>query len=162
MRNYRTGLLPQVKRRNVDSLLLVLCSVRSTLLPAPVCRSRSSEHSSPRPEAFSPPTPPVFGHAGGVIGHLCSFASPILCLRPTSQARTCRALGLWPSPTGPAVDGGRSRLGSPAFRIKSLRTCAGPLTPRVWCAARVSATFRIAFPTKPQSRQPELGDFGAQ
>ena len=162
MRNYRTGLLPQVKRRNVVSLLLVLCSVRSTLLPAPVCRSRSSEHSSPRPEAFSPPTPPVVGHAGGVIVHLCSFASSILCLRPTSQARTYRVLGLWPSPTGPTVDNSRSLLGSPGFRTKSLRTCAGSLTPRVRCAARVSATYRFAFPTKSQGRQPELGDFGAQ
>ncbi len=113
MRNYRTGLLPQVRRRNVDSLLLVPCSVRSTLLPAPVCRSRPSEHSSPRPEAFSPRTPPVVGHTLGVIVHLCSFASSILCLRPTSQARTCRAFVLWPSPTGPAVDDSRSPLGSP-------------------------------------------------
>jgi hypothetical protein len=86
------------------SLLLVPCSNRSTLLPAPVCRSRSSEHSSPWPKAFSPRTPPVVGHAVGVIVHHCSFASSILCLRPTSQARTCRAFDLWPSPTGPAVD----------------------------------------------------------
>jgi hypothetical protein len=89
MRNYRTGLLPQVKRRNV-ALLLVPCSVRSTLLPAPVCRSRPSEHSSPRPEAFSPRTPPVVGRLPLVV-HLCSFASSILFLRPTSQARSCRA-----------------------------------------------------------------------
>ena len=144
------------------SLLLVPCSVRSTLLPAPVCRSRPSEHSSPRPEAFSPQTPPVVGHAVGVIVHLCSFASPIIFLRPTSQTRTCRAFGLWPSPTGPTVDGSRSRLGSPGFRSKSLRTCSGSMIPRVRCATRVSATYRFAVPTKSQGRQPELGDFGAQ
>ena len=161
MRNYRTGLLPQVRRRNV-ALLLVPCSVRSTLLPAPVCRSRPSEHSSPRPEAFSPQTPPVVGRAVGVIVHLCSFASSIICLRPTSQARTCRAFGLWPSPTGPAVNGNWSPLGSPGFRTKSLRTCSGSLTPRVRCATRVSATYRFAFPTKSPGRQPEIGDFGAQ
>ena len=162
MRNYRTGLLPQVKRRSVDLLLLVPCSVRSTLLPAPVCRSRPSEQSSPRPEAFSPQTPPVVGLAVGVIVHLCSFASLIICLRPTSQARTYQVFGLWPSPTGPTVDGSRSPLGSPGFRTKSLRTCSGSLTPRVRCATRVSATYRFAFPTKSQGRQPELGDFGAQ
>ncbi len=162
MRIYRTGLLPQVRRRNVDSLLLVPCSVRSTLIPAPVCRSRSSEHGSPRPEAFSPRTPPVVGHAVGVIVHLCSFASSIICLRPTSQARTCRSSGLWPSPTRPAVDSSRSHLGSPGFRTKSLRTCSASLTPRLRCATRVCATYRIAFPTKSQGRQPELGDFGVQ
>ncbi len=161
MRNYRTGLLPQVRRRNVE-LLLVPCSVRSTLLPAPVCRSRPSEHGSPWPEAFSPRTPPVVGHAVGVIVHLCSFASSIIFLRPTSQGHTCRTLGFWPSPTGPAVDRSRSSLGSPGFRTKSLRTCSGSLTPRVRCATRVSATHRIAFPTKSQGRQPEIGDFGAQ
>jgi len=161
MRHYRTGLLPQVRRRNVV-LLLVPCSARSALLPAPVCRSRPSEQSSPRPEAFSPRAPPVLGHAIGVIVHLCSFASSILCLRPTSQARTYRAFGPWPSPTGPAVDNSRSPLGSPGFRTKSLRTCSGSLTPQVRCAARVSATYRIAFPTKSQGRQPEIGDFGAQ
>ncbi len=144
------------------SLLLVPCSVRSTLLPAPACRSRPSEPSSPRPEAFSPQTPPVVGHALGVIVHLCSFASSIIFLRPTSQTRTCRALGLWPSPTGPAVDCSRSHLGSPGFRAKSLRTCSGSLTPRVRCATRLSATYRFAFPTKSQGRQPELDDFGAQ
>ncbi len=79
----------------------------------PVCRSRSSEHSSPRPEAFSPRTPPVVGPAVGVIVHFCSFASSIILLRPTSQARTCRAFGHWPSPTGPTVDCSRSHLGSP-------------------------------------------------
>ncbi len=162
MRNYRTRLLPQVKRRSVDSLLLVPCSVRSTLLPAPVCRSRPSEHSSPRPEAFSPQTPPVVGRAVGVIVYLCSLASSIIFLRPTSQTRTCRALGLWPSPTGPTVDSSRSHLGSPGFRTKSLHTCSGSLTPRVRCATRAGATYRIAFPTKSQGRQPELGDFGAQ
>ncbi len=83
-------------------------------------------------------------------------------LRPTSQARSCRAFGLWPSPTGPTVDGSRSPLGSPGFRTKSLRTCSGSLTPRVRCAARASATYRLAFPIKSQGRQPELGDFGAQ
>ncbi len=144
------------------SLLLVPCSVRSTLLPATVCQSRSPEHGSPRPEAFSPRTPPVVGHAVGVIVHLCSFASSIICLRPTSQTRTCRALGLWPSPTGPTVDCSRSHLGSPGFRTKSLRTCSGSLTPRVRCATRVSAKYRIDFPTKSQGRQPEIGDFGAQ
>jgi len=144
------------------ALLLVPCPVRSTLIPAPVCRSRSSEHGSPWPEAFSPQTPPVVGLAVGVIVHLCSSASSILCLRPTSQERTCRAFGLWPSPTGPTVDCSRSPLGSPGFRTKSLRTCSGSLTPRVRCATRVSATYRIAFPTKSQGRQPEIGDFGAQ
>ncbi len=144
------------------SLLLVHCSVRSTLLPAPVCRSRPPEHSSPRPEAFSPRTPPVVGHAVGVIVHLCSFASSIICLRPTSQARTCRAFGLWLSPTGPTVDSSRSHLGSPGFRTKSLRTCSCSQTPRVRCVTRVCATYRIAFPTTSQGRQPEIGDFGAQ
>ncbi len=162
MRNYRTGLLPQVRRRSFDSLLLVPCSVRSTLLPAPVCRSRPSEHSSPRPEAFSPQTPPVVGHAVGVIVHPCSFAPSILFLRPTSQARTCRAFGHWPFPTGPTVDSSRPRLGSPGFRTKSLHTCSGSLTPRVRCVTRAGATYRIAFPTKSQGRQPEIGDFGAQ
>ena len=100
-------------------LLLVPCSVRSTLLPAAVCRSRPSEHGSPRPEAFSPQTPPVVGHAVGVIVHLCSFASSILCLRPTSQARTCQAFGLWPSPTGPTVNDSRSPLGSPLRGVGS-------------------------------------------
>lgn len=160
MRNYRTGLLPQVRRRNV-ALLLVPCSVHSSLLPAPVCRSRPSEQSSPRPEAFSPQTPPVVGRLSLVV-HLCSFASSIIFLRPTSQARTCRAFGLWPSPTGPTVDNSRSRLGSPGFRTKSLRTCSGSLTPRVRCATRINATRRIAFPTKSQGRQPKIGDFGAQ
>ncbi len=94
------------------SLLLVPCSVRSTLLPAPVCRSRPSEHGSPRPEAFSPRTPPVVGRLSLVV-HLCSFASSIIFPRPTSQTRTCRALGLWPSPTGPTVDSSRSHLGYP-------------------------------------------------
>ena len=70
--------------------------------------------------------------------------------------------GLWPSPTGPAVDDSRSPLGSPGFRTKSLRTCSGSLTPRVRYTARVSATYRIAFPIKSQGRQPKLGDFGAQ
>jgi hypothetical protein len=115
-----------------------------------------------RPEAFSPPTPPVVGHAVGVIVHLCSFASSIIFLRPTSQARTCRAFDLWPSPTGSTVDGSQSPLGSPGFRTKSLRTCPGSLTPRVRCSARASATYRFAFPIKSQGRQPELGDFGAQ
>ncbi len=112
------------------SLLLVPCSVRSTLLPAPVCRSRPSEHGSPRPEAFSPQTPPVVGRALGVIVHPCSFASSILCLRPTSQARTCRAFGLWPSPTGPTVDGIRSILGSP------LRGRFQPVGPTGWKRSR--------------------------
>ena len=161
MRNYRTGLLPRVRRRSVDPLLLVPCSVRSTLIPAPVCRSRPSEHGSPRPEAFSPRTPPVVGRLSLVV-HLCSFASSILFLRPTSQERTCRAFGLWPSPTGPTINSSRSPLGSPGFRTKSLHTCSGSLTPRVRCATRVSATYRVAFPTKSQGRQPEIGDFGAQ
>lgn len=72
----------------------------------------------------------------------------------------CLAFGL-PRP-GPTVDSSRSPLGSPGFRAKSLRTCAGSLTPRVRFAARDSATYRVAFPTKSQGRQPELGDFGAQ
>ena len=129
---------------------------------APACRSRPSEHGSPRPEAFSPQTPPVVGHALGEIVHLCSFASLIIFLRSTSQGRSCRTFGLWPSPTGPAVDRSRSSLGSPGFRTKSLRTCSGSLTPRVRCAACVSAMYRIAFPTKSQGRQPKLGDFEAQ
>jgi len=128
----------------------------------PGCRSRPSEHSSPRPEAFSPQTPSVVGHDVGVIVHLCSFASSIIFLRPISQARTCRAFGLWPSPTEPTVDDSRSPMGSPGFRTKSLRTCSGSLTPRIRCAARVSATYRFAFPTKSQGWHPELGDFGAQ
>ena len=70
--------------------------------------------------------------------------------------------GLWPSPTGPAVDDSRSPLGSPGFRTKSLRTCSGSLTPRVRYAARASAMHRIAFPTKSQGQQPEKGDFEAQ
>ncbi len=148
--------------RSDAETFLVLCSVRSTLIPAPVCRSRPSEHSSPWPEAFSPRTPPMVGHAVDVIVHLCSFVSSILCLRPTSQARTCREFGFWPSPTGPTADCSRSPLGSPGFRAKSLRTCSGSLTPQVRCATRVSATHRIAFPTKSQGRQPEIGDFGAQ
>jgi len=153
--------LIRIKLQHPHRWLLVPCSVRSTLLPAPVCRSRPSEHSSPRPEAFSPRTPPVVGRLSLVV-HLCSFASSIIFLRPTSQTRACRAFGLWPSPTGPAVDCSRSPLGSPGFRAKSLSTCSGSLTPRVRCATRISATYRIAFPTKSQGRQPEIGDFGAQ
>lgn len=98
----------------------------------------------------------------GVIVHLCSFASSIIFLRPTSQARTCREFGLWSSPTGRAEDDSRSSLGSPGFCAKSLHTCSGSLTSRVRCATRVSATYRIAFPTKSQGRQPEKGDFGVQ
>ena len=155
MRNYRTGLLPQVRRRNVNSgcpvsLFLVPCSVRSTLIPASVCRSRPSEQSSPRPEAFSPQTPPVVGLAVGVIEHLCSFASSIIFLRPTSQARTCRAFGLWPSPTGPAVDCNRSSLGSPGFRTKNLRTCSGSLTPRV--GAPLALARRNVLPSPPNHK----------
>ena len=102
------------------SLLLVPCSNRSTLLPAPVCRSRSSEHSSPWPKAFSPRTPPVVGHAVGVIVHHCSFASSILCLRPTSQKYKSWAFGHWPSPTEPALDNSWSPSGISRFPCKEL------------------------------------------
>jgi hypothetical protein len=68
---------------------------------------------SPRPDVFSPQTPPVVGHAVGAMVHLCSFASSIILLRPTFDMRTCRALDLWPSPTGSVVDDSRSPLKSP-------------------------------------------------
>ncbi len=44
------------------SLLLVLCSVQSRLLPATVCWSPLDEHSFPWPKDFSPRIPPVVGH----------------------------------------------------------------------------------------------------
>ena len=44
------------------SLLLVLCSVQSRLLPATVCWSPLYEHNSPWPKDFSPRIPPVVGH----------------------------------------------------------------------------------------------------
>ncbi len=107
MRNYRTGLLPQVKRKNIDSgngatprggNTLLHCfsySVQTdqTLVPASVCWSRSPEHSSLWPKDFSPRTPPVVDQIS-LVGHPCSFVSSILFLRPTSQVRTCRAYGL--------------------------------------------------------------------
>ena len=67
-------------------------------------------------------------------------------------------------PDTPGISSPRRRLYEPeaGFRTKSLRTCSGSLTPRVRCATRFSATYRIAFPTKSQGRQPEIGDFGAQ
>jgi hypothetical protein len=75
------------------SLFLVLCPVRSTLLPATVCWSPSYEHSSPWPKDFSPRIPPVVDRLSLVV-HFCSFASSILFLRPTSQTCTYRACGL--------------------------------------------------------------------
>jgi len=42
-------------------LFLVLCPVRSKLIPATACWSPSSGHSSPWPKDFSPQTPPVVG-----------------------------------------------------------------------------------------------------
>ena len=169
MRNYRTGLLPRVRRRNIESgklykyprsgntllrLFLVLCPVRSKLIPASVCWSPLSGHSSPWPKDFSPQTPPVVGRILPVE-YLCSFASSILFLRPTSQARTYRAFGHWPSPTGPTVFLSRSPLGSPGFRAKSLRTCTSSLTPRIRLATCDSATNRFAFPFRLQGRQSE-------
>ncbi len=67
-------------------------------------------------------------------------------------------------PVTPGLSSPSRRLYEPeaGFRTKSLRTCSGSLTPRVRCATRVSATYRFAFPTKSQGRQPETGDFGAQ
>ncbi len=100
--------------------------------------------------------------AVNVIVYLCSFDSSILFLRPTSQVHTCRAFSLWPSPTGPTVEGNQSPLGFPGFHTNSLCTCSGSLTPRVRGAARISATYRVAFSTRPQGRQPKPGDFGAQ
>jgi len=75
------------------SLFLVLCPVRSTLLPATVCWSPSYGHSFPWPKDFSPRIPPVVGRLSLVV-YFCSFASSILFLRPTSQACTYRAYGL--------------------------------------------------------------------
>jgi hypothetical protein len=132
---------------------------------SPCVWSWPPEHSSPRSEALSPQTLSVVGHAAGVIVHICSFASSIIFLRPTSQARICRVLDLWPSQTGGLwrVAGHPWNLLSEAgFRTKSLRTCFGSLTPRFRCTACVSAMYRIAFPTTSQGRKPELGDFGAQ
>jgi hypothetical protein len=153
VQDYRTGLLPRVRRRGVI-LPLVLWTARSTLLPASVCRSRSSAQSSPWPGAFSPRTPQVIGRFNPVE-RLCSLASQILCTRPTSQWRTCRDCDHRSSSTGPNVMHDRPPLRFPGFRAKSLHACSGSLAPRVRVAARNSAMLDIAFPTKSQGRHPE-------
>ena len=79
-----------------------------------------------------------------------SLSKVISCTGTGGQAKagfapTCRAFGLWPSPTGPAVGGIQSPLGSPGFRTKSLRIYSGSLPLRVLIATHVSAIRRIAF-----------------
>lgn len=76
---------------------------------------------------------------------------PVTCmlrLRPLSSS------------TGPILDGDRSLPGPPGFCAKSLHACSGSLTPQVRNAARASATYDVAFPTKSQGTR--KGDFGAQ
>jgi hypothetical protein len=142
------------------SLLPVPCPARATLLEVPAYFSRSSVQGSPCSKAFALQTPPVGGRCYAVV-HICSSASLLLYLRPTTQARARRDCGHWPSPTEPAVDYSRSHLGSPGFRAIGLCTCPGSLTPRVQYAARATATHCVAFPLGSRGRQPECGDFGA-
>ena len=137
-----------------SSLLLVPWTKRSTLLPAPVCRSRSFVQCSPRPSAFSPRTPPVVGRFFLVV-HPCSFASSILRLRPTSGHRACRDDGLGlPRPDRPWMAVGRS----PDLPVSVHGACVHALVLRLRGSGNVpcdSATSRAAFPVRQRGRQPE-------
>jgi hypothetical protein len=81
---------------NAETLPPVPCPGRSTRLSDAAFSTRSPGQGSPWPQAFSPRTPPVVGHAFRRIEHLCSSASSILCPCPTSRSRACRHCGLCP------------------------------------------------------------------
>ena len=95
---------------------------------------------------YPPPPPPFRVLLRGPS--LCSSASPVLCNRPTSHGRACRACGLRPSPTGPAHHPRRATVGSPSSRVESFHACAGPPTARDPAAARVCRRRRCCLPPR--------------
>ena len=134
MRNYRTGLLPRVKRGSylssasrILSRTLDVASSRCVLVTVvcpefPLAQGLFSTNSAGSWPTFR-------------VEYLCSLASQILCPSPTSQERSCRTFGIHLL----RPDQLRHRwslLGSPGFRSKSLRTCSGSLTPQVQCITR--------------------------
>ena len=134
VRNYRTGLLPQVKRgsktnsasRILSSSFYVAssrCVLVTVVCPEfPLAQGLFSTNSAG--------SWPIYR-----VEYLCSLASQILYPSPTSQERSCRTCGIHLL----RPDQPRHRwsfLGSPGFRSKSLRTCTRSLTPRVQCITR--------------------------
>lgn len=91
MRNYRTGLLPQVRRRGIVAASRILSSpinavanlcvsVTAVCTEFPLAQGLFSTNSAGGWPAFQ-------------VEHLCSLASPILRPSPTSQKRACRTYG---------------------------------------------------------------------
>ena len=84
---------------------------------------------SPRPNPFAPRTPPAFGRFHPVV-YLCSSASSLLWICPTSRCCTCKPFGSSPSladlvATTPPDTTGTSQVPC----MKYIGTCPGSLTP---------------------------------
>jgi len=155
-RSYRIRLLPWVGRRDGDSHPppLVSWPVRATLLSRPVSRSRPADQHSPWLEPFAPPIPR--GRQQGVyLSRPCSPASSLLRFHPTSQRRTCRAVGFSPSPTGPAAGYSADRLRDLPASMQVVYAHAAGLRLR-GTAIRPCACgrCRFAFPISIQGRRP--------
>ncbi len=145
---------PNLGQTRRHSLPPVSCPVRTTLLAASMCRSRSSCPEFPLFEGLCSTDSacgwPFFIRLYTLVHLLHRYYASVRLLRCVHIMRA-----EIPSPTGPSVDCQWPHLSPPGFRTVGLRACPGSLTPQVPGATRANVTPGAAFPLVPRGRQPK-------
>ena len=165
VRNYRTGLLPQVQREVAHQEGMHRPGFRA------LSRTRSSALSAPDP-ALRPGRVllAMFPLTGGLSSTDSASARAALFTgfagtTPPSDFPRSYISGLPPqrSLSGPPGDRPDGRaVGSPGSRARGLRTCTGSSTARGPPTARASAADDVAFRLGDGVSTPDKSDFAAQ
>ena len=148
VRHYRTGLLPRVLTisRSVSSRLFVFGPAHGAGRSVSESRTWFALPNSPWPNPFPPPAP-----QGCLPPALCSWASPVLWVCPTSRRRSSRPFSFWILPADRAYMA-RPTTGSPGFRATCFHACMRSATARGPCPSRDNDAHGIAFQIRERRR----------